>query len=124
MTAEGKKSHYSPNGIITVIEFGDPDCDECRMAKLKMDTNVKFNSLIDKGKVNVLFVYVDPEEGWQSKLKDYPDKWYVGASETASELYDVRTTPALYVIDRKGRVAVKLVDVETAMQIATAAAEQ
>ena len=123
-TPEGKKSHYYPNGVITVIEFGDPDCDDCRMAKLKMDTNVKFSSLVDRGKINVLFIYVDPEDGWEKKLKDYPAKWYVGSSEEVSDLYDLRETPAIYVIDRDGKIAVKNVTVETAMQIASAAAEQ
>ena len=55
-TPEGKISHYSPNGVITVIEFGDPDCDDCRHAKLKMDTDIRFSSLVDRGKVNVLFI--------------------------------------------------------------------
>lgn len=124
VTAEGKQSHYHPNGIITVIEFGDPDCDDCRHAKLKMDTDVRFNNLVERGKINVLFVYVDPEEGWQEKLKDYPKKWYVGASDKVSDLYDIRRSPSIYVIDREGRVAAKQIDVGTAMQIATAAAEQ
>lgn len=123
-TPDGKQSHYYPNGVITIIEFGDPGCDECRMAKLKMDTNVRLGNLIDKGKVNVLFVVPDPEDGWQSELKDYPSKWHVGASESVSDLYDIRRTPTLYVIDREGKVAAKNIDVLTAISIATAAAEQ
>ena len=123
-TPDGKKSHYHPNGVITVIEFGDPDCDDCRHAKLKMDTNISFSSLVDKGKVNILFIYVDPEEGWEDKLKDYPAKWYVGASDEVSDLYDLRDTPSIYVIDREGHVAAKNIDVDTAITIATAAAMQ
>lgn len=124
VTPEGKKSHYVPNGVITVIEFGDPDCDDCRLSKLKMDTNVRFSSLVEKGKVNVLFINADPEDGWQDKLKDYPKKWHVGASEEVSELYDIRQSPSIYVIDREGKIAAKNIDVNTAMAIATAAAEQ
>lgn len=121
-TPEGKKSHYEPNGVITVIEFGDPDCDDCRFARLKMETNVAFSELVDKGKINVLFVYVDPEDGWEDKLKDYPVKWHVGASDEVSELYDLRNTPSIYVIDREGKVAAKNVNIQTAMAIATGAA--
>lgn len=123
-TPEGKISHYHPNGVITVIEFGDPDCDDCRLAKLKMDTDIRFSTLVDKGMVNVLFIDVDPREGWEAKLKDYPAKWYVGASDTAGDLYDLRDTPSIYVIDREGRVAAKNIDVQTAIQIASAAAQQ
>lgn len=124
VTPEGKLSHYVPNGVITVIEFGDPDCMDCRMAKLKMDTDVAFSSLVDKGKINVLFINVDPEDGWQAKLADYPSDWHVGASEDVSDIYDLRRSPSIYVIDREGHVAAKLVDVMTAMQIASAAAQQ
>lgn len=124
-TPEGKTAHYHPNGVITIIEFGDPDCDDCRMAKLKMDTNVRLSELIDKGKVNVLFINVDPEDGWQDKLKGYPVKWHVGASDEVADLYDLRApTPSIYVIDREGKVAAKNINVETAIQIATAAALQ
>ena len=123
-TPDGKTAHYHPNGVITVIEFGDPDCDDCRMSKLKMETDVRFSSNVDKGKVNVLFIYADPEDGWEDKLKDYPSKWHVGASETVTDIYDLRETPSIYVIDREGKIAAKLVDVRTAMQIASAAAEQ
>lgn len=123
-TPDGKLSHYRPDGVITIIEFGDPSCDECRMAKLKMDTNVTLSNLVDKGKVNILFVMPDPDEGWQSLLKDYPAKWHVGASETVSDIYDIRQAPTLYVIDREGKVAAKNVSVQTAISIATAAAQQ
>lgn len=124
ITPEGNKAHYEPNGVITVIEFGDPDCDDCRLAKLKMDTDVTFSSLVEKGKVNVLFIYADPEEGWQDKLTGYPRSWHVGASEEIADIYDIRATPTIYVIDRKGRVAAKHIDVQTAMRIAAEAAGQ
>lgn len=122
--ADGTKARYYPNGVITLIEFGDPDCDDCRMSKLKMESNVRFSNLVDKGKVNVLFIYPDPEEGWQEKLKGYPTKWHVGASEEVTDLYDLRATPSIYVIDREGRVAAKNIDIATATELASTAAEQ
>lgn len=124
VTPDGKTSHYHPNGVITVIEFGTPDCMDCRLSKLKMDTNVKFSSLVDKGKINVLYINIDPKEGWQEEMKDFPEKWYIGASQQVNDLFDLRVSPALYVIDREGKVAIKNTDVETAMAIASAAAEQ
>ncbi|MDE7181334.1 MAG: DUF5106 domain-containing protein [Muribaculaceae bacterium] len=120
---DGTTAHYHPNGIITIIEFGDPDCDDCRLAKLKMDTDIQLSQLIDKGMINVLFINVDPDEGWESKLKDYPSKWHVGASDSVSDLYDLRATPSIYVIDKEGKVAAKNVPVRTAIEIAVAAAQ-
>lgn len=121
---DNSKAHYHPNGVITIIEFGDPDCDDCRFAKLKLDTNVSLSRLVEKGMVNVLFINVDPDEGWQEKLKEYPKSWHVGASDEVGEIYDLRETPSLYVIDREGKVAAKNVTVQTAIEIATAAALQ
>lgn len=123
-TPQGKLSRFEPNGVITLIEFGDPDCDDCALAKIKLSTNVRFSSLVEKGKVNVLFINADPAEGWQDKLKDYPALWHVGASEEVADIYDLRNSPALYVVDRAGKIASKNTDVETAMQIASEAAEQ
>lgn len=120
---DGSKAHYHPNGVITIIEFGDPDCDDCRLAKLKMDTNVRLSQLVDRGRVNVMFINVDPNEGWEGKLKDYPDKWHVGASDEVGEIYDLRVTPSIYVIDSEGHVAAKNIPVMTAIDIAVNAAQ-
>lgn len=122
-TPEGKISRYHPNGVITIIEFGSSDCIDCRLAKLKMDTDVQFSTLVDKGKINVLYIDTNPKEGWEEELKSYPSNWYVGASDAVPDLYDLRRNPSIYVIDREGKVAAKNIDVVTAMAIACAAAE-
>lgn len=124
MTPEGKTAHYHPNGIITVIQFGTPDCPECRLAKLKMDTDITFSSMVEKGKINVLYINPSPAQGWQEEMKGYPANWHVGASEGVVDLYDLRIAPAIYVIDREGKIAVKNVNIETAMRIAIAAATE
>lgn len=118
LTIEGKKSKFEPTGVITIIEFGDPDCTDCRHARLKMETDVSLSGNIDTGKVNVMFINVDPEEGWQEKLASYPAKWHVGASEDVSDHYDLRATPSIYVIDRNGKIAAKNIDIETAVRLA------
>lgn len=124
VSLDGKTSHYHPNGVITVIEFGTPDCLECRLIKLRMESDVTFSSLVEKGKINVLFINPMPEEKWQEKMSEFPSSWYVGASDKVVDLFDMRITPSLYVIDREGKIAAKNITVESAMQIATAAAQQ
>lgn len=113
----GNTETFRP-GLLTVIEFGDPTCDECRHAKLKMDTDVKFSDLVDKGLVNVLFIIPYPETGWQTMLADYPKKWHVGASEAVADIYDLRNTPSIYVIGTDGKIIAKNVTVARAMQLA------
>lgn len=118
-TVKGSRAHYHPNGVITVIEFGNPDCDECRFSKLKMETDVAFNNLIDRGLVNVLFIIPDAGEGWEEEVNNYSSKWHIGASDTVADLYDMRATPSIYVIDNHGKVAAKNITAEQAIAIVT-----
>lgn len=115
---DGKRAHYQPDGVITIIEFGDPDCFDCRMAKLRLSSDVELNSLIERGKLNILFILPDGDEGWEQTLADYPAKWHVGMSEGVTDTYDLRLTPALYVIDKAGKIAVKNVDIDQAIAVA------
>lgn len=123
-TPTGTTARYMPTGVITVIEFGDPGCDECRYAKLKMETDVTFSNLVDKGMVNVLFIIPDPVDGWQTEMVDFSPKWHTGASDTVADLYDIRSTPSFYVIGRDGKILVKNVDFRKAMQTAVQASEE
>lgn len=124
VTPTGNPGKFHPIGVFTIIEFGDPDCDDCRHAKLKMETDMKFTSLVDKGLVNVMFIVPDPVDGWQTKLTDYPSKWVVGASETVSDILDIRTTPSFYVIGTDGKILAKNVSIDEAKALAFKQATQ
>lgn len=116
-TPSGAKETFRP-GLLTVIEFGDPGCIDCRLAKLKMDTDLRFSDMVEKGKINVLFIIPDPEDGWQSQLADYPKLWHSGASDEVSDIYDLRSTPYFYVIGTDGKIIDKTDSVENAMNSA------
>lgn len=118
LTPDGKKCKFTPGSVVTLIEFGDPDCIDCRHARLKMESNVTFSTLVEQGKINVMFINVDPDEGWEAKLAGYPAKWHIGASDEVGDIYDIRVTPSIYLIDSQGKVAAKNVDIETAIQLA------
>lgn len=117
-TPTGNPGDYQPIGVFTIIEFGDPDCDDCRHAKLKMETSVWFTSLVDKGLVNILFITPDPEDGWQSKMTGFPSNWVVGASDTVADEIDIRSTPSFFVIGKDGKLIAKNISVDQAMQLA------
>lgn len=117
-TPTGNPGKFAPIGVFTIIEFGDPDCDDCRHAKLKMETDMKFTSLVDRGLVNVMFIVPDPVEGWQTKLGTYPSNWVVGASDTVSEIYDIRNSPSFYVIGKDGKLIAKNTTLEEVKRLA------
>lgn len=111
----GDAAQYFPMATPTILIFGDPDCDECRMGKLRLQSNVIFNKAVTDGKINVLFIIPDPEDGWQKQVSDFPANWTVGASDTVAEILDIREIPEIYVIDSEGKIIAKHIGAVDAM---------
>ncbi|MDE6379764.1 MAG: DUF5106 domain-containing protein [Muribaculaceae bacterium] len=114
----GDPAQYFPMATPTIIVFGDPDCDQCRIGKLRMQSNIAFSKAVADGKINVLFIIPDPEEGWQSEVAGFPSNWSVGASDTVADIYDLREIPEVYVIGPEGTVVNKHIGIENAMETA------
>lgn len=114
----GETSKYFPMSTPTVIIFGDPDCDDCRIGKLRMQSNVAFSKAVTDGKINVLFIIPDAEDDWKEKVNDFPRTWTVGASEGVSDVFDIREIPEVYVIGADGKIAAKHIGIISSMQTA------
>lgn len=123
LTTDGEKKEYFPMSTFTIIEFGDPTCEDCRQAKFKMDVNLTLGELIEKGKVNVLFILPDDRDGWEEEMGEMPSKWICGASEDVDDIYDIRLTPTFYTIGADGRILSKNITVETAIMEAMEATQ-
>lgn len=114
---DGTSGLYFPMSSPTLIEFGNPDCMDCRMSRLKMESNAALNAAIDKGLVNVLFIIPDATEGWEKEVTNYNSKWTVGASDDVADIYDIRLSPTFYVIGKDGKIIAKNIGVETAISL-------
>lgn len=114
--ANGDDARYFPMSTPTIIIFGDPGCEDCRMACLRLETNVAFNKAVNDGKLNVLYIIPDADEGWEKEVTGYPKTWAVGASDTVAEIYDLRDVPDIYLIDADGKIIAKHIGVMTAIQ--------
>lgn len=114
----GDTAQYFPMSTPTIIIFGDPECDECRMGKLRMQSNIGFSKAVADGKINVLFIIPDADTGWKEKVTDFPKNWSVGASSSVADIYDIREIPEIYVIDNDGIIAKKHIGVMEAMNVA------
>lgn len=112
----GEKKHYFPMSTVSVMVFGDPDCDDCRMGKLKMQSSVAFSRLVENGKVNVLFIVPGEADEIAGLGNDFPSSWTVGASAEADSVYDIRITPTVYVIGADGKVDSKNIPIWQAMK--------
>lgn len=114
--ANGDDARYFPMSTPTIIIFGDPGCEDCRMACLRLETNVAFNKAVNDGKLNVLYIIPDADEGWEKEVTGYPKTWAVGASDTVAEIYDLRDIPDIYLIGADGKIIAKHIGVMTAIQ--------
>lgn len=122
--SNGDPAQFFPMSTPTIIVFGDPDCDECRMGKLRMQANVAFSKAVADGRINVLFIIPDPEEGWKEKVADFPKNWTVGASDTVADLYDLREVPEVYLINTEGKLVGKHIGILEAMNAALRLVDQ
>lgn len=112
----GEDARYFPMSTPTLIFFGDPGCADCRMSRLRMESNVSFSKAVSDGKVNVLYIIPDPEPGWEKDVENLPKTWTVGASDTVSGIYDLRDSPDIYLIDGEGKIMAKHLSSTQAVQ--------
>lgn len=122
VNAEGKKYKLTPLKTgMTVVMLGEPDCSDCRMAKVKFDMSQEFADAISSGRVAFNFVIPDAEdaEGWETMVATYPSSWIVGAASGAEEIVDLRYRPAIYVINSSGEILLKTKDAEQTIDFIT-----
>lgn len=114
----GNETSYSFSGRPAIIEFGDYDCTDCRITRLRLETDSELQQLIDSGKAEILFISpdVDPDQAdeWSKGVAEYPLSWTVGRAEGLDDIIDLRKVPCLYLIDNEGKIYNKGVDTDTA----------
>ncbi len=113
--ANGHYKDFKADKPFTIIEFGDPECDDCAFAKLKLEMAADIQDLIEDKKLQILFIVpdvpVDEEEEMIADLKDYPSAWTAGIGYGIEDAYDIRQTPSFYLLNSKGEIIIKNQDV-------------
>lgn len=106
----GGSGVFEPDTTIqgTILFFNDPDCSHCSMARLRLSADVITNRLIDAGIIDFYSVYPgEPTDDWKSQAQGNPEKWKSVAAEDVDEIYDLRTSPAFYVLNASGNILLK-----------------
>jgi hypothetical protein len=118
-TVEKKTNRFETIAPFTLLEFGSPSCADCRLAKLKLETNSEISDLLEQGKLDIYFIVpdADSEDGWEYSLLNYPYNWRVGVGEALDEVYDIRTSPTLYLLDSNGVILEKNLGIEEMISI-------
>lgn len=94
-----------------LLVFYDPECESCHEVLRKMAADRELAAAVRAGKVSVLAVYTEGNDGaWRKALSDMPEGWTTGTDREAVKqgaLYDLKAMPSLYLLDGKKTVLLK-----------------
>ncbi len=112
---DGAAKQWTPSAPLNIIEFGSPDCEDCRRARILLDVNLPFLDLLEEGKLSMTFVVVedDPDGLLMEATKNYSGSWQVGLNPEISEIIDLRSSPSFYIVDGEGKIIAKNLDVNS-----------
>lgn len=107
-----KSTLYAIETPYTLLFFNDPDCDRCKKAKERLAADKKLQRLLEQKRITVLGIYPFWEtDVWQACTHYLPETWLDGCDEKQdimeNDIYDLRTSPTLYLLDRKKKVLIK-----------------
>ena len=116
---DGRQTQFSPKAPLTLVEFGNPECDDCRFARTKLEMASDIMDMVEAKELEIAFVVADavPEEQPEllAKLSDYPSSWVAGICYGGDDIFDIRNTPSSYIIDKNGRIIDKNLDATQAV---------
>jgi len=99
----------------TLLFFSDPDCTDCKRTKAALQ-NPAVAALVADGKMRVLMLYpYEDTELWKAAQGTTPAGWITARDaspglEVKTDLYAIRATPSLYLLDGEKRVLLKDAD--------------
>lgn len=120
LTVPGKRhKEFVADTEYTIVEIGNPDCDDCRFSKIKLEMASDINRMVEDGQLKILFLVADavPEDETMllDLLSEYPANWVTGISYGADDILDIRQTPTFYVLGKGGVILAKNLDVTGAV---------
>lgn len=114
----GNVTEWKPTADFNIIEFGMPDCDDCRQGRILMEVDIPLNEAIDAGKVSMTFVVTDDDADGQlmDMTRSYSRRWQVGKNGDVDTMFDLRLTPSFYLVDRQGKIIDKNLPMQEVMR--------
>lgn len=106
---DGSTSQLSDTrGAHVILFVNDPDCDDCRIARIRLSTDYNVNQLLDDELLRIVSVYPgDYSEEWVQDTSNYNPRWIVAATPDIDDNYDLRDTPAIYYLNPQGEILSK-----------------
>ena len=105
-------SELSPRAYVLIF-INDPDCDDCVLARTRLQADFNLNVLLDNGLIKVLSLYPEePTDQWRESVKGFNPRWLVGAAPNIDEKLDLRQTPQFYYLNGKHEILSKVLNVD------------
>lgn len=120
-TREGEKRNLDNDSAqVLVVFFNDPDCDDCNLARIRLDADISMTELINEGKAKIIAISLtEPSEEWKQAVSSYPSTWTVGANPDADLNIDLRNgTPDFYIVDKNHNVRFKHLNIDQVLDVA------
>lgn len=110
----GRLSDAVSDKNYTLLVFYDPDCHDCA----EMERYLASSPLLNEKSIGVLMMspYGEQDGLWLRHAATMPAEWRVARPADDdfedSDLYDIRATPTVYLLDRAGMVVAKNITLE------------
>lgn len=124
---DSEDNYYSlrqTNAKFTLLYFWEPDCSHCQKT-----TPLLNNDLFQKLKGNGVQVYAvltqNNKEKWMKAIREYKiqewtNVWDPMYTSDFRRLYDVTSTPIIYILDKNKRIIAKRLDVDSSIKFLNA----
>lgn len=100
----------------TILMFYDSDCEVCARIEKMLGDSPAINGAIANGSLRIVAIdtFTASKDEWAKKAAHLPTNWVVGYSPDGAidseEIYFIRTTPTIYLLDADMTVLIKDVD--------------
>lgn len=81
-----------------ILFFYDPECEDCRAAKTRLDADFTLSALIRRGEAAIVAVYTGDDPSWKQAAASLPESWTVGSAPEADTRYTMASQPEIYYI--------------------------
>ena len=119
----GKKLNLSEiKSKYTLLFFYEPGCQYCEEVIQHYQSQSIINQLIETGKLTVFAIYPYGElNAWESYQNQFPRSWINGMDKEMkiikNQLYDIKATPTIYLLDEYKKVIYKDVDAKHVLYV-------
>lgn len=115
----GETHNLSENKAqMLVVFFSDPDCSDCRFARVKLDANIQASRLIGNRILQIVCITpTDYTPEWAESVAAYPENWIVGASPDADIVYHITGYPSFYIMDRSHKIHGKNYNIDQLLEV-------